>query len=76
MRLQKTKRSVVVQKTDICNYGQVRYNLASAMDDSGGYRLSKDFKNAVERLPSKYSKNKYIKFLDDWGTVSKDSVSY
>jgi len=68
------QRSVVVQKTRICNYGQARYKLANALSGASGYSLTDDFKSAVRLLPSTYSVSKYMGFLDDWGTVSQLSV--
>lgn len=64
------KSSVIVQKTKICNYGEARYKLASALNGVNGYDLADDFKNAVRLLPLTYSMDDYIEFLDDWGTVS------
>lgn len=64
------RRSVVVQKTKICNYGQARYELANALSGVDGYDLTKDFKNTIRLLPSTYSADQYTRFLDDWGTVS------
>ena len=68
------KRSVVVQKTKICNYGQARYELANALSGVDGYDLTEDFKNAIRLLPSTYSASEYTQFLDDWGTVSSVSL--
>ena len=68
------QRSVVVQKTRICNYGQARYKLANALQGASGYSLTENFKNAVRLLPSTYSVPRYMGFLDDWGTVSQLSV--
>ena len=65
------RRSVVVQKTRICNYGQARYKLANALQGASGYSLKENFKNAVRLLPSNYSVQEYMGFLDDWGTVSQ-----
>lgn len=65
------KKSVVVQKTKICNYGQVRYSLANARSGVPGYKLTDEFKNAIKLLPSTYSATKYTEFLDNWGTVSR-----
>ena len=65
------RSSVIVQQTEVCNYGQVRYNLASALGSGKGYDLTTDFKNAVKNLPSTYSKSEYTEFLDNWGTVSR-----
>ena len=59
------RRSVVVQKTRICNYGQARYKLTNALSGASGYSLTENFKNAVRLLPSTYSANKYMGFLDD-----------
>ena len=69
------KRSVVVQKTKICNYGQARYELANALSNVNGYDLTEDFKNAIRLLPSTYSASEYTQFLDDWGTVSSNLPS-
>ena len=66
------KRSVVVQKTKICNYGQARYEIANALSGVNGYDLTEDFKNAIRLLPSTYSASEYTQFLDDWGTVSSN----
>ena len=68
------RRSVVVQKTRICNYGQARYKLASALSGASGYSLTDEFKHAVRLLPSTYTVRNYMGFLDDWGTVSQLSV--
>ena len=68
------RRSVVVQKTRICNHGQVRYKLANALQGASGYSLTEEFKNAVRLLPLTYTERKYMGFLDDWGTVSQLSV--
>ena len=64
------RRSVVVQRTVICNYGQARYKLANALQGASGYSLTEEFKNAVRLLPSTYTVRNYMGFLDDWGTVS------
>ena len=64
------RSSVVVQKTEICNRGQARYELANALSGVSGYDLTDDFKNAIRLLPSTYSASEYTQFLDDWGTVS------
>lgn len=64
-------RSVVIQKTRTCSYGEARYKLANAWNNTPGYDLTREFKNAVSQLPSIYSVNSYVQFLDDWGTVSQ-----
>ena len=64
------RRSVIVQKTRTCSYGEVRYKLASALSGVATYGLTDDFKHAIRRLPAHYSVNEYTQFLDDWGTVS------
>ena len=65
------QRSVVIQKTRICNYGQARYKIENALANQNGYDLTTEFKSAVSLLPTSYSANHYIQFLDEWGTVSK-----
>ena len=64
------KKKVVVQKTKICNHGQARYKLASALSGTAGYDLTDEFKSAIGLLPSQYSAREYTRFLDSWGTVS------
>ena len=63
-------RSVIVQKTEVCQLGEVSYNLASALIGADGYDLTDEFKNAIRLLPSTYSAAEYTRFLDNWGTVS------
>ena len=65
------RRSVVIQKTRICNYGEARYKIENALNNHNGYDLTTEFKSAVRLLPSNYSVNDYVRFLDDWGTVSQ-----
>ena len=65
------RRSVVIQKTKICNYGQARYKIENALKNHDGYDLTTEFKSAVRLLPSNYSVIDYVRFLDDWGTVSQ-----
>lgn len=62
--------SVIVQGTEICQLGEVSYNLASALIGAPGYDLEDEFKNAIRLLPSTYSEAEYTRFLDNWGTVS------
>ena len=69
------QKSVVVQKTRICNYGQARYKLANALSGASGYSLTDNFQHAVRLLPSNYSVQEYMGFLDDWGTVSQATSS-
>ena len=64
-------RSVVIEKTKICNYGQARYKIENALNNVNGYDLTEEFKSAVRLLPLSYSVNTYERFLDDWGTVSE-----
>ena len=63
-------RSVIVQNTEVCQLGEVSYNLASALIGADGYDLTDEFKNAIRLLPSQYSAAEYTRFLDNWGTVS------
>ena len=65
-----SQSSVVVQKTRICNYGQARYKIENALNNVNGYDLTEEFKSAVRLLPSTYSEDSYMLFLDNWGTVS------
>ena len=62
---------VITQKSTICNHGAVRYKLADALSGETGYTLTKNFKNAINRLPSSYSTRDYMAFFDNWGTVSR-----
>ena len=70
------QKSVVIQKTKICNYGEARYIIENALNNVSGYDLTEEFKNAVRLLPSNYSVNTYVRFLDDWGTVSEANSAW
>ena len=65
------KKSVIIQKTKICNYGTARYLYANALARQPEYTLSRSFINSVKyELPTMYSQRAYMKFIDKWGTVS------
>lgn len=67
----KKKKSVVIQKNKICNYGTARYLYANALANATGYTLSKTFINSVKyELSSTYYKRAYMRFIQKWGTVS------
>ena len=52
----------------MCNLGRARYDLQLA--EVKGYPVTEDFAAAVCELPTDYDEQKYINFIDQWGTVS------
>ena len=65
------KKRVVIQKNKICNYGRVRYLDEYALAREPGYNVSKSFLSSVKyQLPTYYNKKAYMRFIEDWGTVS------
>ena len=65
----KDKKRIIIQKSEICNYGTVRYLYENAAAREPGYTLSKGFKNSVSLLPLHYNKANYMQFIEHWGTV-------
>ena len=59
---------VFFEEKSICNLGRARYKLDLA--ELKGYPVKEDFAAAVCALPTEYDENKYITFIDHWGTVS------
>ena len=55
----------------VCNRGEVRYLLASARQKLPGFTVTDDFAAAVCSLPEKYDQDKYLNFIERWGTVSE-----
>lgn len=70
----KKSHSVIVQVTKTCNFAQARYKLPSALSGRSGFKLTDDFKAAVNHLPTTYSARAYTQFLNNWGTVSFDNA--
>lgn len=63
----------------ICNSGTARYRLATALNNQ--YSISNDFYYAVKNLPTHAAARvgdtnttAYKRFIDQWGTVSGDSL--
>lgn len=65
------KKRVYFDQKQICNLGQVRY----LTDRHGVHKISKSFYRSVRNLPIIYNEDKYMKFIEDWGTVSSHSVA-
>lgn len=65
------KKRVYFDQKQICNLGQVRY----LTDRHGIHKISKSFYRSVRNLPIIYNEDKYMKFIEDWGTVSSHSVA-
>ena len=63
-----TSKQVIMDKTVICNEGEVRYLTSTALNTN--HSISADFFYAVKDLPPTYDQSKYIEFIKDWGTVS------
>ena len=45
----------------------------NALSGARGFSFTENFQHAVRLLPSNYSVQQYMGFLDDWGTVSQAS---
>ena len=58
---------VFYDEKKVCNRGRVRYQLDLARQKK--YPVTEEFAAAVCRLPEQYNQEKYLKFIDDWGTV-------
>ena len=69
------EKSVVIEKVKISKYGIADYKLANALNNTPGYGLTSEFKNAVGQLPSNYSIADYADFFDKWGTVSNLKIA-
>ena len=72
---EKTKddKKVIIQETEICNLGSVRYKDELISDKMDPYLFSQGFKYAVRNLPQSFSskdeQTSYMKFIENWGTV-------
>ena len=70
----KDSRQVIIQETEICNLGGVRYKDELIVGSDNSYILSEGFKNAVKKLRDNYNDqdahSEYFKFIESWGTVS------
>ena len=60
--------NVFFEEKTVCNLGRARYELNLA--ELKGYPVTQDFAAAVCELPKEYDENKYITFIEEWGTVS------
>ena len=70
----KGRKQVIIQKTEVCNLGSVRYKDELIVDNNlNPYVLSEGFKNAVMKLPDQYNnggaRKAYLRFIERWGTV-------
>ena len=72
---EKTKddKKVIIQETEICNLGSVRYKDELISDKMDPYLFSQGFKYAVRNLPqgfdSEDERTAYMNFIENWGTV-------
>jgi hypothetical protein len=79
---EKTKNDgkVIIQETEICNLGSVRYKDELIADKMDPYLFSQGFKYAVRNLPQSFSryseddKTAYMNFIENWGTVGCYSI--
>ncbi|ESP03389.1 hypothetical protein LOTGIDRAFT_137430, partial [Lottia gigantea] len=60
------QRKVFYDDVNICNLGRVRF--AEELADSDGFSVTRNFASAICHLPHVYDKQKYMTFLDNWGT--------
>ena len=66
-------KKLIIQETEICNLGSVRYKDELISDKMDPYLFSQGFKYAVRNLPQSFSskdeQTAYMKFIENWGTV-------
>ena len=65
--------NVFYEEKKVCNRGRVRFQYDLALQKN--YPVTKEFASAVCSLPAKYNERKYLKFIEEWGTVSVLSVA-
>ena len=69
----KNDKKVIIQETEICNLGSIRYKEELISDKMDPYLFSQGFKYAIRNLPqsfnSKDEQTAYMKFIENWGTV-------
>ena len=60
-------KQIYIDKKRVCSYGEVRY-----VDTIGNqfFPLTDEFYQAVKKLPTTYSLDVYLAFIENWGTVS------
>ena len=67
-------KKVIIQETEICNLGSVRYKDELISNKMDPYLFSQGFKYAVRNLPQSFSSESeqtaYMNFIENWGTVS------
>ena len=70
----KNREHIIIQETKIYNLGSVRYKNELITNKIDPYLLSQGFKYAVQNLPQSFTtedeKTAYMKFIENWGTVS------
>lgn len=64
----KSEKNVFFEKKKVCNRGRARYQLDLAQ--STNWPVSREFAIAACKLPAKYDREAYMKFIENWGTVS------
>ncbi len=63
-----TNKNVFFENKKVCNNGRARYQLDLARAKK--YSVTEDFAAAVCALPETYNKQDYLRFVENWGTVS------
>ncbi len=63
-----TKKNVFFENKKVCNNGRARYQLDLAR--AKNYSVTEDFAAAVCALPETYEQDDYLRFVENWGTVS------
>lgn len=61
-------KKVFFEEKKVCNLGTARYKTDEAKVSK--FTVTNDFAAAVRNLPEEYNQGRYLKFIDDWGTVS------
>lgn len=68
-----SKELVIMDKIVTCSEGWVRYLLSTAQH-TDEFSVSDDFYYSVRNLPLSYDEDKYIQFIENWGTVRHTSM--
>ena len=60
--------NIEVEERRVCNRGTARYLMENAGLQNSKIKLQRGFAAAIKRLPRRYNRRVYGRFLDEWGT--------
>ena len=67
-----TNKNVFFENKRVYNNGRARYQLDLARAKK--YSVTEDFAAAVCSLPETYEQEDYLRFIENWGTVSEMTI--